>query len=882
MPSAPFTIAFATNSVPMTGRTPWEASLGGSESAMVCMARALAARGHDVEVYTRCAVPGDYDGVQYHDISSLKQHAKARDWDVFIALRFPAVLMEELRAGLKILWCQDVLSDRASRPMLDNLIPHLDRFLFVSEWHRKDTLRILPEIETISWVTRNPIWEDSIPISPPAALRNPLLVHLSRPERGLQPLLDCWPRIKEKFPEARLAVARYRSFHEPRGGQVEAFCLMMDERVRELEGAEHLGNLDKPSLYRVLGQAALMVYPAEFDETSCIAAIESQACGTPIVTTPRGALPETIHPEAGIFVPPGPDFQKRFTEEVVRLLQNPERRQQLAQAGLAHAPRFFASRIAEEWEASWIAFFEDRATRYAASIRASLAAYGNQTDHSGLIPAPTASWPGVGQALHTLLQRHLSAPASLAILVPSGAEADAALISTTAAFLDPNTLPTHIEAAVVLDLGGLLLQSDRKGWLERLNQSVRSGTRIVHLLPSGHHKDGSPGCQQRQVDPTYSDIASWFPHNSRHDLTVEASSQHGKPLRCWVVSYRANEVCFGADNPKLKAVRTRPSPRISVCMIVRNEERHILRSLHSTLPIAAEYCIVDTGSKDSTCELIKSFARSSPVPVRLVSIPWPDDFSAARNHSMNLASGDWIFWIDADEELIGAEQIRRAVESEWYEAFAIRQHNLIFDRGVTQVEIPLRLFRHGRGYRFFGCIHEHPEVALNESIEPWVPLAGADILHTGYLTEAGRLKKCLQRNLALLHRDRQLNPERKLTRILYLRDCINLAHLDLRQQGVLSDTNRAELLASVDDFEQSFLKDRDKWYRLGREYYDRGLELLSQGRGFAIRLEGPGLEAITRQHYFRDPADFLRILMEAGHETLHRLGYQPVEPGGAV
>lgn len=867
----------------MTGHTPWESSLGGSESALVFMARALADRGHDVDVYTRCTSPGQYDGVDYHDVATLKTDALARDWDVFVALRFAGALHGELRAGLKILWCQDVLSGPGARPMLDNWVQHLDRFLFVSEWHRADTVKVFPEIADISWATRNPIWAPSIPAGLPAVDRPPLVVHLSRPERGLQPLLDIWPRVRARLPEAELRVARYRSFHEPRGGTVEAFSLTMDERVRETAGASHIGNLDKNALYQLLGSAALMAYPANFDETSCIAAIEAQACGTPIVAAPRGALPETIAAGAASFLPiGGPEAMDAFADEIVALLRDPVRREAMAAAGRANAARFSAAVLAEEWETQWLEFFANRSERRAGAVTATLAADGDGTAVADLVPAPTVLWPGLGPSLLERIRRQVGAPRTLGVVAPAGAEADVQRLGSLAARFQqvhPAALEGLLPVDAVVDLGGLLTVPDRAAWLRRLSSGLPPGTPVVHVLPSGHRADGSPGASARLVDPSYADIAAWFPGAAGHDLTVEVSSPFGRPLRCWVVSYRAGEIDFGEDAPAVKRSRTRPHPRISVCMIVRNEERHILRSLHATLPIAAEYRIVDTGSRDRTVDLVEGFARTCGVPVHLTHAVWPDDFSAARNLSIRDAQGDWILWIDADEELVGAEHMRRATESEWHEAFAIRQHNLIFDRGVTQIEQPLRLFRNGRGYRFYGCIHEHPERALNVSIEQWVPLAGSDILHTGYLTESGRMHKCLRRNLALLQRDMVVNPGRLLTRILYLRDCINLAHVDLRAGGAMSEESRAALLGAVEDFERTFLQDRDRWYLLGREYYDRGLELLGVGRGVTVRIEGTGMDLLAKTHHFRDPSDFLRVMMEAGQETLHRMGYRQVPAG---
>src|SRR5262249_7305197 len=80
--------------------------------------------------------------------------------------------------------------------------------------------------------------------------------------------------------------------------------------------------------------------------------------------------------------------------------------------------------------------------------------------------------------------------------------------------------------------------------------------------------------------------------------------------------------------------------RISLCMIVRNEEENLPACLDSVEGIFSEIVIVDTGSTDRTRELAQ--ARGATV----VEFLWCDDFAAARNVSIEHATGDYIFWMD--------------------------------------------------------------------------------------------------------------------------------------------------------------------------------------------------------------------------------------------
>lgn len=82
---------------------------------------------------------------------------------------------------------------------------------------------------------------------------------------------------------------------------------------------------------------------------------------------------------------------------------------------------------------------------------------------------------------------------------------------------------------------------------------------------------------------------------------------------------------------------------LSVCMIVKNEEKHIARCLKSLLPVADEIVVVDTGSQDRTPGIAKVFGA------RIFEFPWTNDFSEARNFSLDKARGDWILVHDADE-----------------------------------------------------------------------------------------------------------------------------------------------------------------------------------------------------------------------------------------
>lgn len=84
---------------------------------------------------------------------------------------------------------------------------------------------------------------------------------------------------------------------------------------------------------------------------------------------------------------------------------------------------------------------------------------------------------------------------------------------------------------------------------------------------------------------------------------------------------------------------------ISLCMIVKNEERVLARCLDSLIGLMDEIIIVDTGSTDKTKEIAKKYTD------KVYDFAWVDDFSAARNFSFSKATMDYIYVADADEVL---------------------------------------------------------------------------------------------------------------------------------------------------------------------------------------------------------------------------------------
>src|SRR5207237_2451906 len=92
--------------------------------------------------------------------------------------------------------------------------------------------------------------------------------------------------------------------------------------------------------------------------------------------------------------------------------------------------------------------------------------------------------------------------------------------------------------------------------------------------------------------------------------------------------------------------------RVSLCMIVKNEEHNLADCLASVADLVDEVIIIDTGSTDRTKDIAAGFGA------RVFDFPWVDSFAAARNESLRHATGDWVFWMDGDDRLDPANRTK--------------------------------------------------------------------------------------------------------------------------------------------------------------------------------------------------------------------------------
>lgn len=201
------------------------------------------------------------------------------------------------------------------------------------------------------------------------------------------------------------------------------------------------------------------------------------------------------------------------------------------------------------------------------------------------------------------------------------------------------------------------------------------------------------------------------------------------------------------------------SNTLSLCMIVKNEEKNLSRCLESVKDMVDEIIIVDTGSTDRTVEIAKSFEA------KVFHFKWTNSFSEARNESLKYATKDWILILDADDEFCKEDKekfkelLNNSPEDNFLYFFETLNYCGSFpDSNNISVNLNPRLFKNNYGYTYSGAVHnqliniKNKVKDINYSIR---------IFHYGYLDSNIKAKDKRKRNISLLEEQLRNDPNNK-------------------------------------------------------------------------------------------------------------------------
>ncbi len=937
-------------------------SLGGSESAGYYLARELARRGHGVTVFSQIAPDGGgcWEGVAYLPIGprseaapcgeNFEAYAAVNPHDVLIGQRVPGLFHRPTAGKVNLWWTHD-LALRRHLPALSRQLWNLSGVLCVSQFHRAQVAEVYGIDPARIAVVPNGVDGALFPDPLPARVkrRGKTLIYSSRPERGLAHLLGGisgdGPGIMERLaaadPEITLKVCGY----DNTAPEMEGFYGAVVERCRALPNVEWLGALSKGALARLMADAWLHVYPTTFEEVSCITAMEAQVAGTPIVTSPVAALPETLRDGGVHWVPlletegkapeiDRPDIDREaFARDILSLAGDPERYARLCENAADKSTKssaFAWSTAADAVEATVAQCLERQCaqpgrmarhlmrhsdipalrkhletlpedagtlvertrteldTCYAFAVKGTedgageaqqslsrhYEAYYAYEQERGVEYGPesldgnprfeavarhVASLPGGAAVLdygcahgHYTVNLARRFPALRFIgmdLVKSNivtARKWAALEKLENVAFHAGSLAEHREGlpSLALVIAGEVLEHvpDPGALADALGECLAGGEKEErgHMLittPFGpweaegfaeHHPWRAHLHHLERAD--LADLFGRHPRFAVQTIPIVLSSRE-EPLGSFLTTFAKPVRPSGAVNLERKLKLQAPRETLSVCMIVSAEGDTLARCLKSVAPLADEFILgIDGGEEGRAWELARQYGARA---FSLAS-PLAEGFHAARNATIDKAEGDWILWIDDDEELLWPVRLAKYLRDNGYDAYAIKQHHYAVEPGgIIKTDFPCRLFRNRRGFRFHGYVHEHPELGVNKGAGNVLLLPDVAICHNGYVTEEVRRAR-FQRNLPLMLKDREHNGERLLGRFLWIRDLAHLNRFEYEQSGAVTPEMRARAEEAVALWRGLLADNQVRMAVDALPYYSEAVALLTGGEGGGI------------------------------------------------
>lgn len=303
-----------------------EKGLGGSETAAIKMTEAFQKKGHVTILYG--PKDGVYNGVIHrkHEKFDPAAPALGTKAKMFISSRIPDIIDRDINADYKALWCHDN-TDSYRIPiftgeLIDRITPErvdkYDGIFVLSEWSKKDMKQVFPFIPDEKYVvTSNGIESINFDLSDTAPERKRhSFIYASSADRGLERILELWPKIHKKWKDATLDIYYGLDVMQKVHGhipQVQEFMGLIT-KLSDQPGITWKGRIGQKALAEEYKKHQFWFYPTDFKETFCITALEAQAAGCIPLTTNVGAVKERVPEEFRLDWKNGSEFLTKLVE----------------------------------------------------------------------------------------------------------------------------------------------------------------------------------------------------------------------------------------------------------------------------------------------------------------------------------------------------------------------------------------------------------------------------------------------------------------------------------------------------------------------------------------------------------------------------------------
>ena len=312
--------------------------------------------------------------------------------------------------------------------------------------------------------------------------------------------------------------------------------------------------------------------------------------------------------------------------------------------------------------------------------------------------------------------------------------------------------------------------------LREFNEAISFGTRFLSIMAEAVASTDKMTDVARTVShlsQLHNFLGSAYQHNQEFEKAIASfeaslgadSGNHlpyinlatlyrrlNRPVDIASVVKRGLKNCRQVQELRLLDTSTRVQKTVSACMIVKNEEELLPECLQSIRDWVDEIIVIDTGSSDRTVEIAREYGA------QVLFQEWEGDFSKHRNFSLEQATCDYVFIIDADERIFEADVplIKRIINEDKHPIISINVFNVYGANQRRTTFLPsVRIFRRDLELRYDGIVHNR--LSLPEGAH--VARTAVRLKHLGYDLSKEKMEAKYWRSRKLLEKQLDENPD---------------------------------------------------------------------------------------------------------------------------
>lgn len=322
------------------GFKPWNGSsilnegVGGSETYIIEMARYIKKHSnYEVIVFCKCPQEEIFEGVKYLKLDRILTELSTYKFEHCIISRFSEYIPLAIRGNVDKIHL--VVHDLS---VSGNIIPiqeKIKNIFCLTEWHRRYFSQIFGKLNKLTRSFHYGIDFQNFQLNQEVQKIKNSFIYSSFPNRGLVVVLQMWPRIKSRYPDATLNIFcdlenKWANDFYPQ--ELKEIKRLLREVYKDDTSVHNHGWVAKKTLAKFWKQSEIWFYPCRFKETFCLTALEAALTKTFAITNNLAALEDTVG-DRGASIPGTSEdvmtieWQNKAFEVLCDFMDHPEKKE---------------------------------------------------------------------------------------------------------------------------------------------------------------------------------------------------------------------------------------------------------------------------------------------------------------------------------------------------------------------------------------------------------------------------------------------------------------------------------------------------------------------------------------------------------------------------